>query len=77
MIIEAFACGTPVVAFRRGAVAELIDDGVTGFIVDDIDQAVAAVAKVKDLDCRRCRQVFEERFCVARMTGDYLHFIRV
>lgn len=72
VIIEALACGTPVIAFRRGSVPELIEDGVTGFIVDDIDQAVAALAKVKDLDRQRCRQVFEERFSVARMTRDYL-----
>ena len=72
VIIEALACGTPVIAFRRGAVPELIEEGVTGFIVDDIDQAVAAVAKVKDLDRRRCRQVFEKRFSVARMTRDYM-----
>ena len=72
VIIEALACGTPVIVFRRGAVPELIDDGVTGFIVDDIDQAAAAVTKVKDLDRRRCRQVFEERFSVARMTRDHV-----
>ena len=72
VIIEALACGTPVIAFRRGAVAELIEDGVTGFIVDDIDQAVAAVAKVKDLVRRRCRQVFEKRFSVARRIRDYM-----
>ena len=59
VIIEALACGTPVIAFRRGAAPELIEEGVTGFIVDDIDQAVAAVAKVKDLDRRRCRQVLK------------------
>jgi glycosyltransferase involved in cell wall biosynthesis len=72
VIIEALACGTPVIAFRRGSVPELIQDGVTGFIVDDVDQAVAALAKVKDLDRQRCRQVFEERFSATRMTRDYL-----
>ena len=72
VIIEAMACGTPVIAFRRGSVPELIEDGVTGFIVDDIDQAVAALAKVKDLDRRRCREVFEERFSAPRMARDYL-----
>ena len=72
VMIEAMACGTPVIAFRCGSVPELIDDGVTGFIVDDIDQALAALDKVKDLDRRRCRQVFEERFSVSRMTRDYL-----
>ena len=72
VIIEALACGTPVIAFRRGSVPELIEDGVTGFIVDDVDQAVAALPKVKSLDRKRCRQVFEERFSAARMTRDYL-----
>ena len=72
VVIEAMACGTPVIGFSCGSVPELIEDGVTGFIVDDIDQAVAALAKVKLLDRRRCRQVFEERFSAARMTQDYL-----
>ena len=72
VIIEAMACGTPVIAFRRGSVPELIEDGVTGFIVDDIDEAVAALAKIKDFDRRRCREVFEERFSAPRMTSDYL-----
>jgi len=76
VLIEALACGTPVIAFRCGSVPELIDDGVTGFIVDNIDQAVAALAKVKDLDRQRCRQVFQERFSVARMTADYLNIYR-
>jgi glycosyltransferase involved in cell wall biosynthesis len=72
VIIEALACGTPVIAFRCGSVPELIEDGVTGFIVGDVDQAVDALAKVKDLDRRRCRQIFEERFSAARMAQDYL-----
>jgi len=72
VIIEALACGTPVIGFRRGSVPELIEDGVTGFIVDDVDQAVAALPNVKNLDRRRCRQVFEERFSAGRMTRDYL-----
>ena len=72
VIIEALACGTPVIAFRRGSVPELIQDGVTGFVVDDVEQAVAALPKVENLDRQRCRQVFEERFSAARMTRDYL-----
>ena len=72
VVIEAMACGTPVIAFRRGSVPELIEDGVTGFIVDDVDQAVAALPKVNFLDRRRCREVFEARFSAARMTQDYL-----
>jgi len=72
VIVEAMACGTPVIAFRCGSVPELIEDGVTGFIVDDIDESVAALAKIKDIDRRRCREVFEERFSALRMTSDYL-----
>src|SRR5262245_39497792 len=71
-MIEAIACGTPVVAFRRGSVPEVIDDGVTGFIVDDIEDSLHALNKVLYFDRQRCRKVFEERFSVARMAGDYL-----
>ncbi len=71
--IEAMACGTPVVAFRRGAVAEIIDPGVTGFIVDNIGEAVAAVPKALMLDRQMIRQRFDERFGVERMTRDYVN----
>ena len=73
VMIEAMACGTPTVAFRRGSVPEIIDDGVTGFVVDDIDQSLAALEKLQGFDRRRCRQVFEERFSVRRMAADYLN----
>ena len=56
VVIEAMANGTPVIAFRRGAVPEVVDDGVTGFIVDSIDEAVAAVAWATALDRRALRQ---------------------
>jgi glycosyltransferase involved in cell wall biosynthesis len=72
VIIEALACGTPVVAFRRGSVPEIIDDGVTGFIVEDSEAAVAALKKVPALSRRRCRRAFETRFTAARMGLDYL-----
>jgi glycosyltransferase involved in cell wall biosynthesis len=72
VMIEAMACGTPVIAFRRGSVPEVIDDGVTGFIVDGIEESLQALAKVHDLDRERCRKVFEERFSAARMASDYL-----
>jgi len=72
VMIEAMACGTPVVAFRRGSVPEVMEDGVTGFVVDTLDQAVEAVEKALSLDRRACRRVFEERFSVARMARDYL-----
>ena len=72
VMIEAMACGTPVIAWRAGSVPEVIDEGVTGFVVDSVDAAVEAVGKVAQIDRRRCRQVFEERFAVERMTRDYV-----
>lgn len=72
VMIEALACGTPVIAWRRGSVPEVIDDGITGFIVDSLDEAVRGVERVRSLDRRRCREVFEQRFSVERMTRDYL-----
>jgi glycosyltransferase involved in cell wall biosynthesis len=71
-MIEALACGTPVIAYRRGSVPEILDDGVTGFIVSDFDSAVQAAGRVAGLDRRRCRAVFEERFVAARMARDYV-----
>src|SRR5262245_31946444 len=76
VMIEAMACGTPVVAWRCGSVPEVVADGVTGFIVDSIDQAVQAVGRVERLDRRACRRGFEERFDAARMAGDYLEVYR-
>jgi glycosyltransferase involved in cell wall biosynthesis len=70
--IEAMACGTPVVAFRCGAAPEVIDPGLTGFVVDTIDDAVAAVARIGALDRARVRAAFERRFSVERMADDYL-----
>ena len=76
VMVEALACGTPVVAFRRGSVPEVLEDGVTGFVVDDPQGAVAAVERVARLDRRRCRQAFEERFTAERMAQDYLEVYR-
>ena len=76
VIIEAMACGTPIIAFRRGSVPELIEEGVTGYIVDDIEGALQALRKIQDFDRRRCRRVFEERFSAARMANDYLSLYR-
>jgi glycosyltransferase involved in cell wall biosynthesis len=73
VMIEAMACGTPSIAFRRGSVPEVIDEGVTGFIVETLDEAVAAVAKSQSLDRMRCRDVFERRYSAARMANDYCH----
>ncbi|MGO8915929.1 MAG: glycosyltransferase family 4 protein [Stellaceae bacterium] len=75
-MIEAMACGTPVVAFRNGSVPEVVDDGVTGFIVDDEDQAVAAVRRLHTLDRARVRDVFEQRFTARRMAEDYVTVYR-
>jgi glycosyltransferase involved in cell wall biosynthesis len=71
-MIEAMACGTPVLAFRNGAVSEVIDDGVTGYIVDTMDEAICALGGVLALDRGRVRRRFEERFTVARMARDYV-----
>ena len=72
VLIEAMACGTPVVAFRRGSVPELIEDGVNGFIVENIDEAVATLETILQFDRQRCRHLFEERFSAERMTRDYV-----
>jgi glycosyltransferase involved in cell wall biosynthesis len=72
VMIEALACGTPVIAFRGGSVDEIIEDGVTGFIVESIDEAVEAVERIPSIDRRECRAVFEERFSARRMCNDYL-----
>jgi len=72
VMIESLACGTPVVAFRGGSVAEVIDHGVTGFVVDSIDEAVGATCNIQTIDRARCRAVFEKRFNVTRMANDYL-----
>ena len=73
VMIEAMACGTPVIAFRRGSVPEVIDDGVTGFIVDNMEQAIAAAGKVGQLDRQKVRARFEERFTNHRMAQDYVN----
>lgn len=70
-VIEALACGTPVIATPRGALPELIEHGVTGFLVDDVDGAVEAVARLDEIDRRACRAAAEARFSVERMARDY------
>lgn len=72
VLIEAMACGTPVIAYRRGSVPEIVEQGVTGLIVDDVDGAATAVAEVGRIDRSLCRAYFEERFSAARMAEDYL-----
>jgi glycosyltransferase involved in cell wall biosynthesis len=72
VMIEAMACGTPVIAFNCGSVPEVLDPGVTGFIVNDIDAAVRAVGKVHTLDRARVRSTFDRRFTARRMAEDYV-----
>jgi glycosyltransferase involved in cell wall biosynthesis len=72
VMIEAMACGTPVIAFNRGSVLEIVDDGVTGYIVEDETGAVAAVDRVSALSRQRVRARFEERFTSRRMANEYL-----
>lgn len=72
VMIEAMACGTPVVAWRMGSVPEVIEEGVSGYIVQSQDEAVAAIHKVHELSRARVRTVFEQRFTAFRMAQDYL-----
>lgn len=72
VMIEAMACGTPIIAYDRGSVPEVMENGVTGFIVSEIEQAVEAVGRVRDLSRARCREVFEKRFTACRMASDYV-----
>ncbi len=71
-IVESMACGTPVIAFNRGSMPELIGDKITGFLVTDIEEAVDAVAKISTIDRRQCRKRVEEHFTAQRMTEDYI-----
>jgi len=72
VMIEALACGTPVIAYRRGSVPEIIEDGVTGFVVGDRAAAERSVRRLGEISRARCREVFEERFSAPRMARDYL-----
>jgi glycosyltransferase involved in cell wall biosynthesis len=76
VMIEAMACGTPVIAFRRGSAPEVIDDGVSGFLVDDVPQATAAIRRVAELDRTRAREAFERRFDIERVAREYVQIYR-
>jgi glycosyltransferase involved in cell wall biosynthesis len=76
VMTEAMACGTPVIAYRMGSVPEVIEDGVTGYIVDNLDDAAEAVGRIPALDRRKIRRVFEDRFSARRMCHDYIEIFR-
>jgi Glycosyl transferases group 1 len=76
VMIEAMACGTPVLAFRQGSVSEIVDQGVTGAIVATMDEAVRMLPQVLALDRRAVRRRFEQRFSSARMATDYVALYR-
>ena len=76
VMIEAMACGTPVIAFNRGSVPEVIEDGLTGFIVEDEQGAIGAAYRLPELSRERIRRRFEERFTARRMAQDYLAVYR-
>jgi glycosyltransferase involved in cell wall biosynthesis len=76
VMAESLACGTPVIAWNNGSVPEVITDGVAGFVVESIDDAVVAVERVKSIDRSECRREFEERFDVTRMARNYLDVYR-
>lgn len=73
VMIEAMACGTPVIAFRRGSVPEVMEHGVSGFVVETVDEAVLAVEQISQLNRAAVRAVFDERFTVQRMARDYVN----
>jgi glycosyltransferase involved in cell wall biosynthesis len=76
VMIEAMACGTPVIAYRGGAVPEIMEHGRTGFVVEAMEDAVEAVRRVPQLSRKRCREVFEKRFTATRMASDYVHVFK-
>jgi glycosyltransferase involved in cell wall biosynthesis len=76
VMIEAMACGTPVIAYDAGSVSEVMEHGVTGLIVTKLDGAVEAIGRVANLSRARCREVFEKRFTASRMASDYVKVYR-
>ncbi|WP_049813156.1 glycosyltransferase family 4 protein [Bradyrhizobium japonicum] len=76
VMIEAMACGTPVIAYRRGSVPEVVEENVSGFVVDTIEQALTAVKRIRDLDRAKVRAEFECRFTAERMAHDYVDIYR-
>ena len=76
VMIEAMACGTPVIAFNRGSAPEVVDDGITGFVVEDVSGAIGAIDRLGHLSREKVRRRFEERFTARRMAQDYLSVYR-
>jgi glycosyltransferase involved in cell wall biosynthesis len=76
VMIEAMACGAPVIAFNRGSVSEIVEDGVTGFVVEDVEGAIGAVDRLAQLSRERIRKEFEKRFTARRMAQNYLAIYR-
>ncbi|WP_405142098.1 glycosyltransferase family 4 protein [Sphaerisporangium sp. NBC_01403] len=75
-VVESMACGTPVIAYRRGSMSEVVDPGVTGFLADTIEEAVAAVSRIPEIDRAGCRAQAERRFGADRMVSGYLSIYR-
>ena len=75
-VVESMACGTPVIAYRKGSMPEVVDEGVTGRLVDTVDEAVEAVAGITGIDRGGCRARARERFGVDRMVDEYLRVYR-
>jgi glycosyltransferase involved in cell wall biosynthesis len=75
-VVESMACGTPVIAYRKGSMPEVVDEGVTGRLVGDVDEAVAAVRALASLDRAACAARARERFSAGRMVEDYLAIYR-
>jgi glycosyltransferase involved in cell wall biosynthesis len=75
-VVESMACGTPVIAFKRGSMPELIEHGVTGYLVDTLDQAVEAIGRIGEIDRASCRDAVKARFTVDRMADRYLSLYR-
>lgn len=71
-VVEAMACGTPVIAYPRGSMPEIVQSGENGWRVEDVDEAVEAVGRLGEISRARCREIVQERFSVERMVGDYM-----
>jgi glycosyltransferase involved in cell wall biosynthesis len=78
VMMESIACGTPVIAYPRGSVPEIVEDGVSGFLVHNVEEAAGALQRIGEIDRKRCRRRFEQRFTAKRMCDDYLaHYQRL